>query len=98
MCVVADFPHQWPTLLPELVSKLASPDMAIINGVLEAANSIFKRFRNVEGTEETCIALKAALDVFAAPLLEMFTKMTAVRLVGLFAVSCCLWTPPISTV
>jgi exportin-2 (importin alpha re-exporter) len=38
-----DFPTKWPTLLSELVHKLAGGDITIIIGVLEAANSIFKR-------------------------------------------------------
>lgn len=38
-----DFPYQWESLLPELVTKLASSDFAVINGVLETANSVFKR-------------------------------------------------------
>jgi exportin-2 (importin alpha re-exporter) len=45
-----DFPRQWPTLLGELVERLAASglagDIRIINGVLATANSIFKRYRN----------------------------------------------------
>ena len=41
-----DFPDRWPTLLPALVSKLGGPgmDLRVTNGVLEAANSVFKRY------------------------------------------------------
>ena len=40
-----EFPDHWPTLLPELVAKLTSTDdLRVINGVLETANSIFKRY------------------------------------------------------
>lgn len=39
-----DFPDQWPALLPELVAKLTTTDdLSVVNGVLETANSIFKR-------------------------------------------------------
>lgn len=38
-----DFPGRWAGLLPELVGRLASTEPATVNGVLETANSIFKR-------------------------------------------------------
>ena len=40
-----DFPAKWPTLLPELVERMKSGDTATVAGVLETANSIFKRYR-----------------------------------------------------
>lgn len=41
-----DFPHAWPTLLPQLTQKLMEKDVGILNGVLTTANSVLKRFRN----------------------------------------------------
>lgn len=41
-----DFPGKWPTLLPELISRLQSGDASTVHGVLETANSIYKRYRN----------------------------------------------------
>lgn len=38
-----EFPARWQSLLPELIEKLASPEPRVMNGVLETANSIFKR-------------------------------------------------------
>lgn len=38
-----DFPARWRGLLPELCERLTSSDPAAVNGVLETANSIFKR-------------------------------------------------------
>ncbi len=38
-----DFPDSWPNLLPELISKMASSDLSVINGVLGTANALFKR-------------------------------------------------------
>ena len=38
-----DFPGRWRSLLPELCERLVSDDPAAVNGVLETANSIFKR-------------------------------------------------------
>ncbi len=41
-----EFPGKWPTLLPELISRLESGDASTVHGVLETANSIYKRYRN----------------------------------------------------
>lgn len=40
-----DFPARWPSLLPHLVDKLASPDPQLVNGVLSTADSIYQRYR-----------------------------------------------------
>ena len=71
-----DFPRLWPSLLPELVSSLNSvSDYRSINGLLGAANSIFKKFRSAFGSDnEIRLDLKYCLDGFAAPLLEIFLK------------------------
>ena len=37
--------ERWQTLLPDMVSKFASRDLHVINGVLRSANAILKRFR-----------------------------------------------------
>jgi hypothetical protein len=41
-----DFPARWPALLPELIQRLRSGSAAEVAGVLETANSIYKRYRN----------------------------------------------------
>ncbi len=40
-----DFPAKWMTLLPEFLERLKTGDAATAGGVLETANSIFKRYR-----------------------------------------------------
>ena len=40
-----DFPAKWMTLLPELLERLKTGDIVTVGGVLETANSIFKRYR-----------------------------------------------------
>ena len=40
-----DFPDKWPKLLPELIGHMEEGDPQKINGILETANSIFKRYR-----------------------------------------------------
>jgi len=42
-----DYPDKWDTLLDNLIARLATTDFNVINGILETANSICKRFRNV---------------------------------------------------
>eukprot|EP00271_Cylindrocystis_brebissonii_P023161 TRINITY_DN9424_c0_g1_i1.p1 TRINITY_DN9424_c0_g1~~TRINITY_DN9424_c0_g1_i1.p1 ORF type:complete len:976 (+),score=170.09 TRINITY_DN9424_c0_g1_i1:234-3161(+) len=69
-----DFPEKWPNLLPELVSKLDSQDYMVVNGVLQTANSIFKRFRHQYRSNELYIVLRYCLDLFAMPLLQVFVK------------------------
>ncbi|KAK1272184.1 Exportin-2 [Acorus gramineus] len=69
-----DFPSNWPSLLPELVASLhSSNNYPAINGILGAANSIFKKFRSVD-TNDVRRDLKYCLDGFAAPLLDVFLR------------------------
>eukprot|EP00894_Picocystis_sp_ML_P003591 jgi/Pico_ML_1/54108/g4531.t1 len=73
-----DFPTKWPTLLPELSSKLGSGDYRIIQGALHTANSIFRRYRRkMEMDQEEANELKYVLDTFAVPLTELMTVTTA---------------------
>lgn len=66
----------WPTLLPELVARLQTDDVAVINGVAATANSIFKRYRNQYGSNELVAELAASQDVFATPALEALQKIS----------------------
>ncbi|KAG2725556.1 hypothetical protein I3843_01G072700 [Carya illinoinensis] len=76
-----DFPKLWPALLPELVANLQkasqASDYTSINGILGTANSIFKKFRYQYKTNDLLLDLKYCLDNFAAPLLEIFLKTSA---------------------
>jgi exportin-2 (importin alpha re-exporter) len=40
----SDFPDKWPELLPNLVAKLNTDNFDVINGVMQTANSLFKRY------------------------------------------------------
>ena len=40
-----DFPRKWPDLIGEMVTKFATGDFHVINGVLHTAHYIFKRYR-----------------------------------------------------
>lgn len=67
-----DFPEKWGNLLPELVSRLQTPDVVVVSGVLATADSIFSRFRGVLNTEVLKPTLKICLDGFQAPMQELF--------------------------
>ncbi|GBG65232.1 hypothetical protein CBR_g50023 [Chara braunii] len=77
-----DFPDRWQSLLPDLVSQLNSSDPAVINGVLQTANSIFKRFRYQVDTPELARQLKYVLDLFTAPMLALFKRVGELIAVG----------------
>jgi exportin-2 (importin alpha re-exporter) len=70
-----DFPDAWPSLLPELVSKLGSGDVAVTNGVLDTAASVFSRFTDAADTDENRRVLTVALAGFAGPLTELFSSV-----------------------
>ena len=67
-----DFPAQWPSLIPQLIEKLNTSDLRVIQGVMLTANSIFKKFRYIYKTEELMGQLLYCLKAFQAPLLEVF--------------------------
>jgi exportin-2 (importin alpha re-exporter) len=39
-----EFPQHWPGLLPELVARMRTDDLHVLNGLMMTANSIFKRY------------------------------------------------------
>ena len=51
LIAASDFPSKWPKLLPEVVQHLQSEDRNTVSGMLLAANSIMKRFRNASKTD-----------------------------------------------
>lgn len=72
----SDFPSRWESLLPSIVSSLGTAvnagDVAATNSLLAAAVSLFSRFRNAFDNNALRLDLKYCLDIFAAPLLEVF--------------------------
>lgn len=69
-----DFPSQWEGLLAQLVSKLSTNDISIIKGVMLTANSIMKKFRNVNKSDDLFRELKFCLVNFHSPLLESYRR------------------------
>jgi len=69
-----DYPGQWDTLLPQLVSQFGSPDPAVVNGVLQTIAGIFKRFRYVARSDELYGTILYSLKQVQAPLLQLFVQ------------------------
>lgn len=72
LIAAVDFPSKWNNLLPELVQKFNSPDPAVVQGVLLTANSILKRFRYVQKSDDLYRDILYVLERLQAPLLTLF--------------------------
>jgi len=73
-----DFPEKWKELLTNLTSYMKVNDnlnLHHVNGVLQTAHSLFKRFRYEFKSTELWTELKFVLDNFASPLLDLFEGM-----------------------
>lgn len=66
-----DFPAKWPQLIGEMVEKFGTGDFHIINGILQTAHSIFKRYRYEFKSQKLWEEIKFVLDTFAKPLTEL---------------------------
>lgn len=67
-----DFPEKWKNLLPDMVQKFQSNDFNIINGVLQTAHSLFKRYRHEFRSDQLWLEIKYVLNEFALPLMQLF--------------------------
>ncbi|XP_015789619.1 exportin-2 [Tetranychus urticae] len=74
-----DFPAKWPNLLDEMISRMQScgGDFSIINGILQTAHSLFKRYRHEFKSQELWSEIKYVLDNFAKPFTDLFTATVA---------------------
>eukprot|EP00112_Aurelia_sp_Birch-Aquarium-sp1_P013550 Seg2879.1 transcript_id=Seg2879.1/GoldUCD/mRNA.D3Y31 product=Exportin-2 protein_id=Seg2879.1/GoldUCD/D3Y31 len=72
-----DFPEKWESLLPDMIQRMQSDANHEINGILQTAHSLFKRFRYSFKSQELWTELKFVLDRFAAPLTDLFEKQMA---------------------
>lgn len=66
-----DFPKKWPQLIDEMVDKFATGDFNIINGVLQTAHSLFKRYRYEFKSQNLWEEIKLVLDRMAKPLTDL---------------------------
>lgn len=67
-----DFPERWPNLLQEMINHFKTGEFHIINGVLQTAHSLFKRYRYEFKSQDLWTEIKYVLDNFAKPLTELF--------------------------
>lgn len=72
LIAAVDYPKKWDNLLPELLQKFQSEDQTVVNGCLETANSIFKRFRYINRSDELYEDILYTLGKLQEPLLIMF--------------------------
>jgi exportin-2 (importin alpha re-exporter) len=72
-----DFPAKWPTLLPELVQKLATADISVINGVLETADAIFLRFRDAADDNDTRTVVLQSVEGFGDATTKMMQSLSS---------------------
>ncbi|XP_017134176.1 exportin-2 [Drosophila elegans] len=66
-----DFPKKWPQLIDEMVERFASGDFNVINGVLQTAHSLFKRYRFEFKSQALWEEIKFVLDRMAKPLTDL---------------------------
>lgn len=66
-----DFPTKWPELIDQMVDKFATGDFHIINGVLQTAHSLFKKYRYEFKSNELWTEIKLVLDKLAKPLTDL---------------------------
>ncbi|XP_044263819.1 exportin-2 [Tribolium madens] len=66
-----DFPLKWPELITEMVDKFATGDFHVINGVLQTAHSLFKKYRYEFKSNELWLEIKYVLDKLAKPLTDL---------------------------
>lgn len=72
-----EFPANWPGLLPDIVARLASPDLNIVIGLLETSAAIFERFRTAPNTDPVRREVRYCLDTFAAPMMNTLGGLMA---------------------
>jgi exportin-2 (importin alpha re-exporter) len=68
-----DFPLKWPQLIDEMIEKFATGDFNIINGVLQTAHSLFKRYRFEFKSQTLWEEIKFVLEKMARPLTDLLT-------------------------
>ncbi|KAI9224219.1 Cse1-domain-containing protein [Blastocladiella britannica] len=65
MIAQSDFPHDWPTLIEQLVSKLTTDNFQVNNAVLLAAHPVFKRWRYQDRSDLLFTTINHVMETFA---------------------------------
>ena len=66
-----DFPKKWPQLMDEMIEKFQTGDFHIINGILQTAHSLFKRYRFEFKSQSLWEEIKFVLDKISKPLTDL---------------------------
>lgn len=70
-----DYPDNWISLLPQLVTKLNEGNVNVIMGALQTTNSAFKRFRNTYMSENISNELGMAQRELLKPLFDVLKRL-----------------------
>ncbi|XP_035788242.1 exportin-2-like [Anopheles albimanus] len=66
-----DFPLKWPEMIDQMIEKFAQGNPQAINGVLQTAHSLFKRYRYEFKSQTLWEEIKFVLDKIAKPLTDL---------------------------
>ena len=77
LIAASDFPSKWDHLLEDLVGRFADGDWSVVNGVLLTANSIFKRFRYVQRSDDLYADILYVLTRIQEPITRLFNTIVA---------------------
>ncbi|KAL5250460.1 hypothetical protein ACHWQZ_G016253 [Mnemiopsis leidyi] len=72
-----DFPENWPNLISGMVEKMKTKNFNVINGVLQTAHSLFKRYRYEMRSDELFTEIKFVIENFGEPLTVLFEETLA---------------------
>uniref|UniRef100_A0A1A9VIB6 Exportin-2 n=1 Tax=Glossina austeni TaxID=7395 RepID=A0A1A9VIB6_GLOAU len=74
-----DFPNKWPYLIDEMVEKFSTGDFNVINGVLQTAHLLFKRYRYEFKSQALWEEIKFVLDRISKPLTDLLLATMQLR-------------------
>ena len=73
----SDFWENWTTLVDDLVSRLTTDNTTVINGLLQVAHSIFKRWRPLYRSDTLFTEINHVLEKFGTPFLQLLENTHA---------------------
>lgn len=66
-----DFPKKWPQLITDMVEKFSTGDFNVVNGILQTAHSLFKRYRFEFKSQALWEEIKFVLEKICDPLTNL---------------------------
>ncbi|KAL1575644.1 Importin N-terminal domain-containing protein [Candida albicans] len=71
----SDFPHNWPNLIENLVTKFSLTNFINNKAILLVSHSIFKKWRALFRSDELFLEIKLVLTKFVDPFLKLFIEL-----------------------